>query len=341
MKSRAFLLAAGFGTRMRPLTECRPKPLVPLCGVPLLDQSVALLKAHGHQSAVVNAHYLSDAIVEWAASQDMDLQVSIEQPEILGTGGGLVAARDSLEDHFVVVNGDVACDVNLEALSEALTGEVAGCMALRPQRAGERYGIVAFDSADFVVDLVGLADAPAQGEVRRDCHFSGIHAMTQEALDRVPTNTEACIVRTAYTELVSARRIASSVHHGLWLDLGNPARYFAANMAALSGVISLPLDPFTQAAWGIRADGAVVEGGWVLDDRVKVERPVWIGEDVEIGVGSEIGPEVVLGRGARVGAQVRLERCVVFDGAVVEDGAVLKDAIVHDEGVLELFPSNG
>ena len=122
MKARAFLLAAGFGTRMRPLTERRPKPLVPLCGVPLLDQSVALLKRHGHRCAVVNAHYLSDAIVEWAGSQDMGLHVSIEAPSILGTGGGLVAARDHLDDQFVVVNGDVACDVNLGALSDSLGG---------------------------------------------------------------------------------------------------------------------------------------------------------------------------------------------------------------------------
>jgi len=324
---------------MRPLTDRRPKPLVPLCGVPLLDQSVALLKAHGHHSAVVNAHYLSDAIVEWAGSQDMDLHVSIEEPAILGTGGGLVAARDYLDDQFVVVNGDVACDVDLGALSGALSGDVAACMALRPQRAGERYGIVAFDGAGFVVDLVGLANNPAQGEVERGCHFSGIHALTQEALDRVPPDTEACIVRTAYTELVSARRVASSVHHGLWLDLGNPARYFAANMAALSGAISLPLDPFTQAAWAIRADGTVVEGGWAPGAGVNVKGPVWVGEDVEIGAGSQIGPEVVLGRGARIGAQARLERCVVFDGADIEDGAVLQDVIVHDEGVLELFPS--
>jgi len=340
MKSRAFLLAAGFGTRMRPLTDERPKPLVPLCGVPLLDQSLALLKAHGHHSAVVNAHYLSDAIVAWANAQEMDLHVSVEQPEILGTGGGLVAARDHLEDRFVVVNGDVACDVHLGELLEALSPEVDASMALRRQRAGERYGIVASDDSGFVVDLVGLAQAPVHGDVRRDCHFSGIHAMTQRSLDRVPAGTEACIVRTAYTELVSARRVAASVHDGLWLDLGNPARYFAANMAALRGEISLPLDPFTRAAWAVRADGSVVEGGWKRDDRVSVQPPVWIGEGVEIGAGAQVGPEVVLGPGAQIGAQARLERCVVFGGATVEEGAVLRDAIVHENGVLELFASS-
>ena len=90
-----FLLAAGFGTRLRPLTLHRPKPLLPLLGFPMVQYAVTWLREHGHERIIVNAHHLWEHVAEWSEKEGLGLQV--ELPDILGTGGGLRAAREQLE----------------------------------------------------------------------------------------------------------------------------------------------------------------------------------------------------------------------------------------------------
>ncbi len=328
----AFLLAAGFGTRLRPLTLDRPKPLVPLCGLPLLDQAVARLQDQGFERAVVNAHHLPEAIEAWAERQDFDLVVSLESPRILGTGGGLRHAREHLADRFVVVNGDVLSDVDLRALIEAVPGGPgAAAMALR--RGGPQYGIVAADATDTVVDLVGLAVAEPVGAVDRTTHFTGIHALDQGALERVPEG-EACVVRTAYGDLVPRRRVRALRHAGTWVDLGNPQLYLAANRAALAGELPLVLDPMPRAAFARRGDRT-----WGSRDAVeastsaRIEGPCWIGPSVVLEADVVVGPGAILGAGAVVRRGARVRDSVVWDSAVVTAEARLEHTVVHDSGV--------
>lgn len=333
MRSPAFVLAAGFGTRLRPLTSDRPKPLVPLLGRPLLDQAIATLSQQGFTSAVVNAHHLPEQIEAWADAHPFDLGVSVEAPTILGTGGGLRHARDLLEARFVVVNADVLCDVDLQALLDGLPPEGGAVMALRD--GGPQYGIVAYDGSDTVVDLVGLARAAASGPIDRSCHFTGLHALDQGALDLVPPG-EACIVRTAYTALVPQRRVRAHRHPGIWVDLGNPQLVLDANLAALAGTLALPLD--TRPLAGLAQQGT---RRWGTADAVAVHPsatlapPYWLGHGAAVGADAVVGPGAVIGAGATVGAGARVRHAVVWDGAAVAPEARLAGAIVHDSGVLE------
>jgi NDP-sugar pyrophosphorylase family protein len=339
MSARAFLLAAGFGKRLRPLTEHRPKPLVPLCGQALANHTLALLKAHGIASAVVNAHHLPEQIEAWAQDQDFDLKVVVESPRILGTGGGLKNAAQHLGDAFVVVNGDILSDVNLTALLEGIhtLGEgPAGAMALRRQAEGEHFGIVASDVGGCVVDLVGLAQATAAGAVDRSTHFTGIHALNQAALEHVPKG-EACIVRTAYSEMVPLRRVAATHHRGLWVDLGTPEAYLAANLGVLSGRFKTPIDPLESAGWALSGSH---EGGCAarvrLHPTARLLAPYWIGKGAEIGSGVALGPGSIVGANARIGSGASLRNTVVWDGCEVPAGAVLENTIVHDGGRLKI-----
>ena len=114
----AFLLAAGFGTRLRPLTLLRPKPLLPVCGIPMLDYALAHVRNHGHEKILVNAHYLWEQVAVWADRNGVTLQV--ELPIVLGTGGGLRAALDDLAESVVIVNADILSDVDLTALEQSM-----------------------------------------------------------------------------------------------------------------------------------------------------------------------------------------------------------------------------
>jgi mannose-1-phosphate guanylyltransferase len=327
----AFILAAGLGTRLRPLTEHRPKPLVPVCGVPLLSYSLAACHKHGLTRVVMNAHWLSDQIEAWAGEHEgIEVHVSTELPDILGTGGGLKKVAEELAPTFVVLNADVLHDVDLTALRAAVPAGGAA-MALRPHAEdASRYGVVAADAEQIVVELVKVARAEARGAVDRGTHFTGIHALDRATLERVPAGF-ADIVRTAYQELVPQRLVAGRRYAGIWLDAGDPAAYLDANLEVLSGRHALPLDPFEDAAWCRTGEGKEYGDPSVLNGAV-VEGAAWIGREVELGAGVRLR-DVVLGAGARVPAGVTLSRSVVWDDGEVPAGAH-DGVIVHPGGVL-------
>lgn len=336
MAHKAFLLAAGFGTRMQPLTNHRAKPLVPLCGAPLLDQSVALIRSHGIHSAVVNAHHLPDGIEDWAKRQPIDIEVSKELPDILGTGGGLRAALALLDDSFVVVNGDILCDVDLTALLGGLSpNKASACMALKPITGDDKYGVVAADESGKVVDLVGLAKATSSGDVLRDTHFTGIHALTKKAIELLPNNEFSCVVRGSYVKMVPKRSVTSIRHGGIWEDAGNPSSYLEANMAVLNSKLKPPLDTLNLAAWAVI--GGKEHGSRAAiscPENCKFTAPFWIGHGVVIENNCSISGSII-GDNAKVLAGSTVTNSVVWDSCTVNESSNHNDAIIYDGGVLD------
>lgn len=303
----AFLLAAGFGTRLRPLTLARPKPLLPVCGVPMLDYALAHVRAHGHTDVLVNAHYLWEQVAVWAETNGVALQV--ELPTILGTGGGLRAALSEQGANVVIVNADILSDVDLTALVAAVPDEGAA-MALRPSPEAADIGPVEANDAGHVVRITSVVPSD-QG--RSGTHFTGVHAMSRAAVEAIPDEGESCVVRTAYRHLVPERRVGHTVHTGAWVDVGTPEAYLAANLAVLDGQVNTPIDPWTV---GSRAD----DGSW-------------------IGEGAEVHGRIhhsIIGHGARVPSGASLRDCVVWDGVVVPPGEHTRCVIYDDGRVLSL-----
>lgn len=324
----AFVLAAGLGTRLRPLTDHRPKPLVPICGVPLLSYALAACARHGMREVLVNAHWLAEQLVAWEGEREgCRVSVHVERPEVLGTGGGLRRVRDRLATRVVVLNADVLHDVDLRTLRDAVPSG-GGAMALRPDpEEAPRYGIVAADDTGVVVRLVDLAHAEAHGPVDPTTHFTGIHALHRDALDAVPDGF-SCIVRTAYRSLVPRRRVAGLRYGGPWLDAGDPAAYLEANLAVLQGRVRLTLDPLARAAFATDGQGRVVGA---RPEGVGVEGAVWIGRGASIGRGAWLR-NVVVGEGGSVEAGAALDHVVVWDGARAP--TALTRGVVYDGGVL-------
>jgi NDP-sugar pyrophosphorylase family protein len=318
---RAFILAAGFGTRLRPLTTLRPKPLVPVCGLPLLDWQLASCRAHGIHSIVVNAHWLPEQIEAWAeharlADPCLTLSVQVEAPDILGTGGGLKAVEDQLAERFVVLNGDVLHAVDLTALLAAVPDE-GGALVLRPHAEdADRYGHVSADATGTVVQMRDFAATAPEGAVRTDTHFTGIHAMHHGLLDDAEAGF-SCILRTAYTRRIDRRVIAGVRYDGPWLDIGDPEAYRLTNLAVLRGQVPLVLDPFTLADPRLSRSADHPQG------------PVWVGRGARIHPDAVVR-DAVIGPGATIGP-VTVERSVVWDGVTVDQHLV--DAIAYaDDG---------
>ena len=294
----AMVLAAGLGTRLRPLTEKIPKPALPLLGSTLLEENLALVARLGVREGVVNAHHLADQVARIARSAadrlGLKLHLSIESPEPLGTGGALVAARPLLDrgETILLLNGDVLTDMDLRpALERHRAERPAATMVLRPMPAGADFAPVEIDREGAVLRIAGLG---REGEGVPHL-FSGIHFLESVVLDELPTEGPSCINRQGHVSLLrkGKRILGHVIADGRWSDVGTPERYREANLDLLEGRYELP------GREAIR--GVFVSPEAKVSPEAELRAPAWIGPGARVGA-VPVGPRAVVLPGARVEA---------------------------------------
>ncbi len=260
---RGLVLAAGLGTRLRPLTEYVPKPLLPVDGVALLDRAAAALTAAGVERIAVNAHHRADRIAAHLAARvdHARFHLSLE-PQILGTGGALDGARTFLAGAATVVvyNGDVLSDLDVGALlADHRRGGAVATLALTDW---PDVNSVVLGADGVVRDVAGRLDAPSRADDRR-LTFTGIACYDRAFLDRVPVGCSdlVAILTTLMQERPGAVR--GFVHAGAWEDLGTLSRYLDAHRRLLgAGFASVGRDARVPA--DAQLDECVVlDGGFV------------------------------------------------------------------------------
>jgi NDP-sugar pyrophosphorylase family protein len=232
---KALLLAAGLGTRLRPLTEVLPKPLCLFYGRPILDLVYEQIKRAGIQGIAINTHHLPQVISQHIQKASTVYtpppHISFE-PEILGTGGALNPLRAWLgDDDLLICNGDVIADIDLNALvrQHRETGSDATMVLLDRHKKGTNP--VAYEGSD----VRAIGDQPVKATERHTlATFSGIHIVGPRLVRAIPANGSPSIIEAYIRLLAEGARIQSFIHRGFWEDLGTPKDYFAAHQAVLS-----------------------------------------------------------------------------------------------------------
>jgi NDP-sugar pyrophosphorylase family protein len=301
------ILAAGLGTRLSPMTQTLPKPLVPVAGVPVIVRLLRHLCSSGIREIVINTHHLGD-MLEQSLGDGSSHGVCIaysRETELLGTGGGIRRALSLLGDQtFAVFNADALFLPDLEAMlaRHRATGALA-TLVVREDADAEQYGAVGVDEQGRVRYLLGNG---ARTPDARSYMFTGTHVLEPDIAPYLPES--GCIVRLTYQRLIeSGAAMGGLVHGGTFFDLGTPARYLEANIAVVTG-------------WAI------------IPEYRPNERGVHIGQNVSVAAGCRIGRGAVLCNGSSVVAGVSLERCVLMPGARAT--ADLKDAILLADGTV-------
>lgn len=238
---KAMILAAGLGTRLRPLTDALPKPLLPIAGRPLIVWNLLLLRRHGVTDVVINLHHLGHLIErELGDGSRLGLRIVYsKEPVLLGTGGGLKQVQPFFGgEPFFVVNGDTLVDLDLSALASAhrRSGAVA-TMAVRADPDVDRWGAVELD-AEYRIWRINGHGRQIAGPVTTRM-FAGVHFMHPRLLDDVPAGRESSIIEAYVRAIQGGAMILGYEFTGYWSDVGTPERYAQAQRDVEAGRIRL------------------------------------------------------------------------------------------------------
>ena len=322
------ILAAGLGTRMRPLTDRLPKPLLPLMLVPMLGHLLAQLRRQGVREVVVNGHHLADRLAAWLGDGSRwGLRLAFShETEILGTAGALKNAAAHLRGApFLVINADVLIDVDLQALWawHRARGALV-TMVVRPDPAARDSRPVMVDDHDRVRQISGRPPGPDTGPQHQGADFTGVQVVEPEVLDAIPANRFVSTTADTYPLLLQeGRPVLACRHHGYWLDVGVPARYLQAHWDLLDGRLAASWTDQLPAGSRVlrRVAGQRIPGA-------ALHPPVVLGAGATLGQGARVGPYAVLGAGCRLGPDAAVSESVLGDNATVGAGAVLRRCIL-------------
>ena len=317
---KAMILAAGYGTRLRPISYKLPKPMVPLCNRPLIGWSVESFLAAGVRDVIVNVHHLAESIEGYLRAHyfgEVDFHFSFEK-EILGTGGGVRRVRALLENEedFFLVNGDTVQFPHYDELRAARrAADSLAALTLRHPPEGDRFTSVWLDDGFITGFGKGTGDP---------LMFAGSHCISSRIFRYLPDKDFSGIVDEVYGPLLDTKRetIAGVVDDGLWFDIGTPQRYLSASQALLEAIVRGDVRPPKDSR--VRGDCLIANSSTA---RTSIVRSV-------VGARSIVKGELhdtTVWDDCAVGGGARLERCIVAHGVEISGSIELSDVLICRE----------
>lgn len=295
---RAIVLVGGEGTRLRPLTLTRPKPMLPVNGVSILEHKLVHLASHGVTDVVLSLGYKPDAFrsaFPTGSVAGIRLQYAVE-PTPLDTAGAVLFAAsaagfdDTTDGPLIVVNGDVITGLDLtEQIAFHRRSGAEATLALTRVEDPSAFGVVPTDVSGRVLDFV---EKPDRGDAPTDWINAGAYVIESSVLRRISPDQKVSIERVVFPAIVADRALFAVRSPSYWIDAGTPATYLEANLDEL------------------RRSGAVPSDAMVHP--------------------TALVTDAVVGSGVRIGAGATVKRSVLLPHAVVEDGATVVDSIVGE-----------
>jgi mannose-1-phosphate guanylyltransferase len=317
------VLCAGLGVRLQPLTQDHPKPLLRFLDRPIASYAMDVLSRAGVSSVGVNGHRFSEQLSEWLAMEartrgHLTRHVVVDEPSLLGTGGGAAGiwrALDAPRGPVAVLNGDILCDADLDAMLKVhrRTGAAATLLTIPPL--SDETAVYVDETARFIAQVPGTNDVWTSPDYapRHAVTFGGVYLLEPEVFEALPSGV-SCLVRQGIGPLLAqGAKVASVPWSGFWADLGTPSRFLEATQAALA-----QSDALFGPAWQPPSSGVQVHPTATCHPDAEFIGPVLVGPDARVERSATIGPGVVVGTGCRIAQGATVRRSVLMHDAVAE-----------------------
>ena len=325
---KAVIMAGGEGTRLRPLTSQRPKPLAPALNLPIMEHIVLLLKQHGINDIVVTLHYLADEIQgtfgdgsEWG----VNIVYSVEDTP-LGTAGSVKQAEEHLKDDtFLIISGDALTDINLDkAIAYHRAKQSLATIVLSHVPNPLEFGVVITDDDGHIRRFL---EKPSWGEVFSDTVNTGMYILEPSIFDYMRLGKNYDWSHDIFPQILSESKplFGYVMDNDYWCDVGNLQQYREAQYTVLDGQTRVHIGDTTMAG---RSNGVWVSEGCDISATAQILGPVVIGRNCTIRPEAVVGPYSVIGDNAIIEEKARVHRSILWDNVYVGREAQLSACTV-------------
>jgi NDP-sugar pyrophosphorylase family protein len=311
---KAFVLAAGYGKRLEPLTKAVPKPMVPVANKPIMQYNIELLKKHGVKEVICNIHYFPEQIKNYfgdGSEYGIKFSYSYEE-ELLGTAGGVLnmAKLTDIKGTFIVISSDILTDVNLtKMLAFHKKKNAIATIALTPVEDVTQFGVVQIDGNDRIC---GFQEKPKKAGAKSNLVNTGIYIFEPAILEMIPKDSAYDFGHQLFPKLVAdVSRFFGYKMVEYWNDVGGPEKLMSGANDVLKGIV---MTHFKAK---------------------KIGRSTWTGKDAKIAKTAKFDGSILIGDNAVIGENVEMygsvaigDKCVIDDGTIITDSFIWSDSKV-------------
>ena len=311
---KALILAAGFGTRLAPITDLIPKPLIPILNVPVIIYNITLLRNLGITDIYINVHHGAEKIMD-ALHDGKEWGVSITwllEKDILGTGGAIGALKGLVDETVLVINADTIMDVDIDALIDQhhISKRMVTLGLIQASKHDSR-SVVTLDEEGRIIRMLDVYSTTNMPE--GNAIFSGVHLIEPALLEYIPPNICISITTHIYTRIMQENiEIGGYFFTGDWWDIGTPEAYLTCHYELMDrGFLSF-FNPVQSDEDSQPAKGSQLI---VLDEKMKLpvvplHPPLIVGGGVKVKTVDSLGPYLVVGKGATLSKEAETSQAV-------------------------------
>src|SRR5437016_6093848 len=320
---KAVVMAGGEGSRLRPLTIRRPKPMVPIAGKPVMEHILNLLKRHGITEVIVTVQYLASNIEDYFGNgSQFGMRITYSREDVsLGTAGSVKNAEDQLSEPFLVISGDALTDYNLTDIIRYHTEKKAlATLTLAHVPNPLEYGVIITNEEGHITQFL---EKPSWGEVFSDTINTGIYVLDPQILSYFEKNVQYDFSQELFPYMLKkGDPIYGYIADGYWCDVGSLSEYMRANAEALESIVELEI-PAKNIGGNIWC-----EEGVQIDEDAQLYGPIYLAHDCQVKAGSIIHGPSTIGQYTIVDERAQVDRSIVWNNSFIGERAELRGAIV-------------
>jgi mannose-1-phosphate guanylyltransferase/phosphomannomutase len=316
-------MAGGEGSRLRPLTIMRPKPMVPIVGRPVMEHILNLLKTHGITEVVVTVQYLASAIEDYFGDGSaLGMHIDYSREEVpLGTAGSVKNAEHLLTEPFLVISGDALTDFNLSEIIRFHNARHAmATLTLAHVANPLEFGVIITDDTGHIRQFL---EKPSWSEVFSDTINTGIYVLDPKIFSYFDKDKQFDFSQELFPMMLEkGDPIYGYIASGYWCDVGNLSEYMKANADVLRGEVKTRIPGKDQGG------GIWVEEGVEISPEAQIFGPVYLGQDVKVRGGAVVHGPSAIGAYTIVDTSAQIDRSVLWNNSYVGDRVELRGALV-------------
>lgn len=350
-KMTAVILAGGPGTRLQPLTDDRPKSILPVLNRPFIEHTIAYLRQYGIEDIILTLSYLPDVIRGYlgdGSRYGVRLTYCLEE-EPLGTAGAVKNAGTYLDNTFIVLNGDIFTDMDLaDMLAMHHEKKARATISLTRVDDPSAFGVVETDANKRVRRFI---EKPPRAEATTNWINAGIYILEPEVLERIPSHRHYMFERGLFPRLLDeGAPVYGYPYRSYWLDTGTPGKYFSLNIDLLLSKVNSPLVSLPGQNGIYYGQGAdihpaavvtapvMIDGGSQVGRRVRIEGPAVIGRGCRLEDGACI-ENAILWDNVTIGAGARLRQCIASSNTTIGGNQDMVNCVITSSQMVPLLQS--